>query len=185
MATKIKMAANALLILGDRPIDSFEDNTAGAQAMANLYEVVYLDLVTSTPWSFCRKQRLLSKNTTPPVFDSYQYSYNLPSDFQQAIGLRSGNDYTLYEGKKLYTNDSAAELEYIIRPNEGDLPGYFVKLVEDTLAARACMAVTDNASLLAQLKDEAFSQLLKARGLDAQADTNMAIRSSPFTEVRN
>lgn len=184
MATKIGMCSNALLLLGDRPISSFSDNTAGAQVMANLYENTYRDLCTAQPWSFARKQLQLSQNVTDPVFDSYQYSYNLPNDYLAAIGLRDGGEYRIYAGGLLYTNVSPAEFEYIARPSEGTLPPYFEKLVTDTLAARAASAVTDRTSMIDMMAAQAQDQLLRAMAIDAQNDTNRAIYSSPFTECR-
>ena len=179
------MSSNALVLLGDKPISSFAGAGAGAQAMSNLYESTYLDLVTSNPWTFARKQLLLSKNATDPTFDNYSTSYNLPPDHVTIYGLRSGLDYTIYSGGLLYTNDTKAELDYFIRPDEGDIPAYFQVLVEKTLAARAAMAVTDRASLAAEMQDRAQEKWYKAISVDAQNDTNEAVRSSPFTEVRN
>jgi len=184
MASKIDMASNALLLLGDRPISSFEGAGAGAQAMANLYEPTYLDMITSSNWGFAKKQQVLSQNATPPVFDNYQYSYTIPNDAIRIHGLRSNMEYYTYEGDLIYTNDSGAELEFFIRPSEGDLPPYFVKLMELELAARSCMAVTDRVELYAQMRNEADNQWIRAVGVDAGNDTNEAIRSNPFIEVR-
>jgi len=184
MTTKISIASNALLLLGDAPISSFSDTGAGAQAMANLYETTYLDMIAASDWSFARKQQQLSQNTTPPKFDNFQYSYNLPADLLTAHGLRSNLEYVIYEGGLLYTNDSKAELDYFARPDEASLPPYFVKLMEEQLAARAAMAVTDRTTLAQQKTADAQRQLFLAMSIDAQNDTNEAIRSSPFTEVR-
>jgi hypothetical protein len=184
MATKIGMSSNALVRLGDSPISSFDGGGAGAQALANLYESTYLNLVTSNTWSFARKQLSLSQNVLSPTFDNYAYSYNLPSDMLIAHGLRSNAEYKIYKGNLLYTNDSVAEFEYFARPDEGDIPAFFEVLVEITLAARAAMAVTDRNTLAAEMNSLASKQLLIAMGIDAHNDTNEAVRSSPFTEVR-
>lgn len=178
------MASNALILLGDNPISSFDETGAGARAMSNLYENTYLDLVTSNPWTFSRKQLLLSKNTTPPIFDNFAYSYNLPADSLSVYGLLSNMDYRIYSGNLLYTNDNNAQLDYFIRPSEGDIPPYFEKLVTDTLAARAAMAVTDRVTLAQQMEAQATSQMYAAMSVDAQNDTNEAVVSSPFIEVR-
>ncbi len=37
MASSIDIASNALILIGDSPISSFEDPGAGAQAASNLY----------------------------------------------------------------------------------------------------------------------------------------------------
>lgn len=184
MVTKISMASNALILLGDAPISSFDGAGAGAQAMDSLYESTYLDLITSSNWGFARKQQDLSQNALPPVFDNYQYSYNLPADQLIIHGLKSNLDYYIYEGGLLYTNDNAAQLDYYIRPSEANLPPYFVKLVEVTLAARAAMAVTDRTTLAAEMHSQAQEQMMRAMGIDAQNDTNEAIRDNPFVDVR-
>ena len=185
MATKIGMSSNALVMLGDSPISTFDNAGAGAQALSNLYESTYLDLVTSSNWSFARKQLQLSQNTTPPVFDNFEFSYAVPPDMLMAQGLRSNLEYRIYENKLLYTNDSKAEFTYFSRPDEGELPPYFVLLVEVSLAAVAAMAVTDNTALASEFRIRATSQYLQAIGIDAQNDTNQAIQSNPFIEVRN
>jgi len=182
MASKIDMASNALLLLGDAPIASLDEDGAGAQVMSNIYEPTYLGLISQNIWGFARKQAELSQNVASPLFD-YQYSYTLPADQLRLIALASRFEYQVYENK-LYTDDNAAKIDYIVRPDEGNLPPYFVELMQLQLAANAAMAVTDRANLAAEMQGRARNQYLIAMGADAQNDTNIAIKSSPFIEVR-
>ena len=103
------------------------------------------------------------------------------------MGLSSGQRYQLYIGSPqlLYTNDSNAQLEYFIRTPEAQLPADFVEAMEAKLAYRACIPVTGDKVLQSELKAESRRLWLIAAGTDAQEDTNDAVRSSPFTEVRN
>lgn len=185
MATKLEMASNALLLLGDEPITDFLGKGAGTVAMDQLYETTYVAMLTSANWGFSRTQLILVENVTPPLIDSFRFSYDLPADQIAILGLRSNQEYKLYTGDLLYTNDSAPELDYFLRTPEAQLPAYFVKLMEIELAARACIAVTDNASRAEALRSQARDEWFVAAGIDAHNDTNEAIVSSPFTEVRN
>ncbi len=184
MTTKIEIASNALILLGDKPISSFSEQGAGPQAAANLYEPIYLNMATSHSWGFSKKQLQLSQNVTPPPFDNYRYSYNLPADMIQAFGLRSNMDYEIFAGGLLYTNDSKAEFTYQIRPDEALVPPYFAWLISVELSKYLAMPVTDRAEVLSNGAVLSQEQWLLAINLDSQSDTNEAVRSSPFTEVR-
>jgi len=132
MTTKIEIASNALILLGDKPISSFSEQGAGPQAAANLYEPIYLNMATS----------------------------------------------------HLYTNDSKAEFTYQIRPDEALVPPYFAWLISVELSKYLAMPVTDRAEVLSNGAVLSQEQWLLAINLDSQSDTNEAVRSSPFTEVR-
>ena len=45
--SKVQLASNALILLGDEPISSFTEAGAGAQTASNLYETAYLSILSS------------------------------------------------------------------------------------------------------------------------------------------
>ena len=182
MASKIDIASNALLLLGDTPIASFDEAGAGPQSVANLYELNYLRCVQSHLWGFSRKQQDLSQNVVAPLF-GYQYSYALPADMLKATYLESQLDYQIYQ-TTLYTNDSSAQLDYMTRPDEGIIPAYFEDYVTNSLAAMVSIAVTDRATLIDRMENRAISSFRHASAIDSQSDTNIAIKDNPLIDVR-
>lgn len=182
MASKIGMASNALVLLGDSPISSFDDGGAGATALANLYESTYTDLLTSHHWRFARKMLDLSKKSSSPLF-GYDSAYALPSDCLRIIQLESGMNYEVV-GDELHTDDASAQLKYIYRVDEGDIPPYFEQLVQFQLAAVASLAVTDRTNLYQTMAAEADRQFQKAAGVDSQESTTVAIQNNPLVDVR-
>ena len=60
MPSSIDIASNALLLIGDNPISSFDDPGAGAKVAANLYPETKKRMLSEHPWSFALKQQRLN-----------------------------------------------------------------------------------------------------------------------------
>ena len=61
MPSNIDIASNALILIGDNPINSFDEPGAGAQAAAALYPETKKRLLSEHPWGFALKQQRLNK----------------------------------------------------------------------------------------------------------------------------
>ena len=68
MATKVSICSNALLLLGDKTINSLDEGTDRASLASNLYDSVRDSLLRSHPWNCAVKRVILAPDTeTPPV----------------------------------------------------------------------------------------------------------------------
>jgi hypothetical protein len=182
MSTDIQIASNALVLLGVAPISSFTDPGASARVAANLFESTMISALTVHQWRFAiKKQRLNRLSQTPE--NEWQYAFQLPSDYLDVIGLYPPSQYQIYQNF-LYSNQTDVTLDYKFRPTTPSMPGYFTKMMEYRLAVDFSIAVTQDENkkqvFWGQYKDE----LARAMCTDAQGHPNIAIRHSPFTDVR-
>ena len=182
MATDISMSSNALLLIGHSTINSFTDVGAGAKAAANLYDVVYEDAITSYPWRFSIGKATLSKLVASPL-NEWVNAFQLPSDLLLTYRTYPRTTFEIYEDK-LYTDQDVVEIDYWFKPEETNLPPYFVKLMQYLLAAEFSISVTDNRTLADKFAEAAQRQAMIAQNRDSQGRTNNAIESAPFIEVR-
>jgi len=182
MATDISMSSNALLLIGHGTINSFTDVGAGAKAASNLYTEVYEDAITMYPWRFAMGKKALSLLTASPL-NEWKNAFQLPSDLLLTYRTYPRTPFEIYEDK-LYSDQETIEIDYWFKPDETNLPPYFVKYMQYLLAAEFAISVTDNRTLADVYNTKAQQQGLIAMNRDSQGRTNNAIESAPFLEVR-
>lgn len=170
MASDVSICSNALLMVGDDPINSFDDSSDRARLVSNLWETVRDYVLSSHPWNPCTKRVQLNPDTDAPAYD-YAMQYTLPADFLRlgSIGENGAEpDYRIESGKIL-CDDSPLLLRYVWK---NTIVGSYTPLMVMalTLAMRQVVAypITSSTSL-EQLIDQAIAPMLKtARTIDAQ-----------------
>ncbi len=182
MATDIEICSNALIMVGHGPIASFTDGGAGANTASALYSTTYESLLSQHRWRFASAKAALSKLTATPQ-NEWSYAFQLPSGYIVAIGVHPRVDYEIYEDK-LYSNANEIDLDYIFKPSETILPGYFQRLLEFNLASIFAIPVTDNSTKAEEYRKMAEGQLRRSRFTDSQARPTDAIIDSPLVDVR-
>lgn len=183
MATSaVSICSNALILLGDNPISSFQDPGAGAQTASNLYESSYINLLSMHRWRFATKKARLSRLTSSPL-NEWQYQFQIPSDNVAIITVYPNTDYELYEDK-LYANSSSIEIDYIYRVNESQLPLWFAKTMEFYLAMQFAIPVTGNSTRLGEMEQLWTQQLKSSKNIDSTIRPNAGVFDSPFTSIR-
>jgi len=189
MLTAIDASTQALLGLGENPIQSFDDGTVEATIAGGLYPSVRDTLLSAHPWSFATLQVALPQLVTAPVAD-YAHAYQLPADFLRAISVggtsRSGRgaDYRIY-GDHLHTNANPATLSYIYRVPEGPgVPPYFDDVLVAKLTAAFCRPLVESVSESEVLKKHAERALSRARLIDSQQQSPVALAGFALIEAR-
>lgn len=178
----IKMASNALVLLGHPPISDFNEPGAGARSVSNLYESTYRDLLSGTRWRFATKKMNLSKLSASPL-NEYSYQYQLPNDYLYVIRVTDGSDYEIYEDK-IYSNMPALSIDYVYRVDESYLPPYFAVLMEYQLAAKLAIPVTANSTRADLYDGMATRQMKKARYLDSSQRPADEKTGSTYVDAR-
>ena len=56
MASKIDLVSNALILIGDSPINTLDGNTRAQQVGSNLYDNIVKFEITKHRWGFARKK---------------------------------------------------------------------------------------------------------------------------------
>lgn len=183
----VAIASRALLRIGTRAINSFDDGTVESDLAGALYTPIRDGLLSSFGWSFATTQMELVRLANAPLAD-YDYAFQLPNNFLRAIsagvpGLGRGITYRIYQNA-LHCNLDAVTLTYIYRPAEIDCPAFFDMVLIGRLAAELCIPITEStarAELLFKLADD---ELRRARQIDSQQETPGSIEDFSLIEAR-
>lgn len=150
--TKLSICSDALVMLGEAPITTFEGSDVGT-VCDRLYDDIKTTTLAMYPWSFSLKKAKLTKASQAPV-NEYKYQYPLPSDIYRISGVRAvfDSDKTGVTpivggwevmGDVLLTNFETVVIDYQTDPEEYKLPKYFVQLLKYMLAWHFAETVTD------------------------------------------
>jgi hypothetical protein len=191
--TLISMLSAALVLCGEKPLNSITDPRYGAQVGAAVFDMVYENELQANRWRFaCKKAPLAQINGTP--LNEWQYAYQMPTDCLQFIGFWGVSPDKLYEiyGNVIYTNVSAnpgvnagtLTAEYMFKPDPGTLPSYFSLLVTLALAKHMCKPITESDSARTKCEQAYLQQRSMAMFIDATARPNRALQHRPFLQVR-
>jgi len=90
--TKTTVANLALRKIGTYRIEDFDEDSADAEVIRDVWDEVLLQCLSEHEWIFAKKQAQLQQGTTPDA--RYDYSYRLPSDF---VRLGAVSEYEAME----------------------------------------------------------------------------------------
>lgn len=180
--SKVQLISNALILLGDEPINSLTDSGAGAKAGSNLYESSYFAILSSHRWKFATKKVKLARLTASPL-NEYKYQFQLPTDYINIITTYPRSDYRLLEDK-LYSDSKEIEIDYIYKVNEANFPAYFIKAFEYYLAMQLVIPVTEDYNKMDIMNKMYGIESRKARYSDSQSSPSVPILDDPYIRVR-
>ncbi|MEG3618244.1 hypothetical protein V5T82_07270 [Magnetovibrio sp. PR-2] len=147
--TKFDIASGALTRLGGNTIQDFSEDSHEATVVANIYDSLFEQALTEYNWNFAKKNTQLSKTTSTPVDPNWSYEYALPSDYLRAVqvmntaggGLTYASDYSI-EQQFVYANQDGLLMKYLYKPDESNLPPWFVYYFQSALAYHICEPIT-------------------------------------------
>lgn len=180
--TKIGLISKALVLIGEKPLNSLSDDRYGATVGANLFEIIYENELQSNRWRFACTKRALSQLVAAPL-NEWQYAYQLPTDMLLPIGVYPRAPYEIY-ATHLYTDQSSVELDYMFKPDVSSVPAYFGQLMVYALARDMVKPITESEAAVQSFTAKYNSQRARAMFADAQGRPNSAIVDSPFTDGR-
>jgi hypothetical protein len=180
--SKISLLSKALILCGEKPLESLSDDRYGATVGSNLFEVIYEAEIQSNRWRFSMKKGALSRLVATPL-NEWQYCYQLPTDMLLLVGMTCPQPYEIY-GEHLYTDATTVEIEYQFKPTIDKLPAYFSLLMCYVLAKDCVVPITENEARIRVMESKYQVQRNRALFADAQSRPSRPIYSSPFTDVR-
>jgi len=148
--TSLTVCSDSLLLLGARPISSFNEGTDEANICDRIYPHVKKSTLQAYPWSFSFKKVQLARTINTPV-NEYKYEYTLPSDrlgairrayVSTSVGARPFSNWTI-QGDKLLTSEESIVVDYQYLPGEDEMPAYFIQLLNYMMAWHIADAITD------------------------------------------
>lgn len=198
--TAVAICSDALILLGAKPISSFNDGTDEANTADRLYPDVRDMTLSMYPWSFAYKKVRLARLITTPVSE-WRYEYQLPGD-------RLGNPRALFEteqsyarpvkeweiiGDKLMTNYEDIYIDYPYQTPEFAMPQYFVQLLKYMMAWHMAYPVTEQETKTGYWQGVAIGSpsengrggyFRQAMNIDAQGQPPQVIEDYSLVAVR-
>lgn len=192
--TLLSCMSAALVLAGEKPLNSITDPRYGAQVVAALTDMIYENELQANPWRFsCKKAALSQLNQTP--INEWQYAWQIPTDCLSVIGFWGvGPDklYEIYGGNVLYTNivsnpsvaPASLILEYQFKPDPSTLPSYFTLLLTLAIAKHIVKPISESDSARTKCEQAYNQQRSMAMFADARQRPNRPLQHRPFIQVR-
>lgn len=148
--TGVSICSDALILLGAKPISSFNDGTDESNTCDRLYPDVRDMTLSMYPWSFAYKKVQLSRLITTPTTE-WKYEYQLPGDrlgnpravfTSNVANARVLKDWEII-GDKLMTNETTIYIDYPYQTPEFAMPKYFVQLLKYMMAWHLAYPITE------------------------------------------
>ena len=185
-ATPVSICSNALLMLGDTPISSFEDNSDRSRLAANIWPTARDYVLRRHPWNCAIKREVLNPDEGAPAFDIVR-QFTLPGDLLRVLSVGREGERIPYkvEGRKILSDVAALQLRYIYQnDNPATWDALLVWGMTQVMRAVFAYGITQSTSL-EQLVETVMRDVLKqARAVDGQEDEPDALDDSPLIYAR-
>jgi hypothetical protein len=197
MATSdVDICNGALILLGQAPITSLDDNSDAARTMTQLYTTTLRAKLREAVWNFTQlRASLVEVSATPAWGPAHQFQ--LPQDPYCLRIIETNLDEDEPWRIESYVTDSAkyrvivtdaanVSILYIGLVTDVTLwDDAFALAMEQELAFRACYALTRNGELTNALREEKKEQWARAKSLNQQEGRALKkILSDSLTIVR-
>lgn len=184
MASKIDLISSALVLIGDKPINSLTGNERLKQVANSLYDDIVQNELSKHRWGFARKKAQLSLTTDTVIDGEWRSIYQLPTDLITLIKIKPHTNYQVY-GDKVYCNlNQALYCDYIANVAESEWPVYFSQMIKYALAMDFAASVRDSSSIQQSLSVQYENASRMARYTDSQQHPQQPIVNRPFINVR-
>ena len=193
MTSKVSICSNALLLIGDNPINDFEASGPDqdrVRIVSSLWEFVKDNAIRSHNWSSCIKRVQLAKDAVAPPWgdqSDFTYAFTIPSDCLRILSVypfESPIDHKV-EGKKILCNFETLYLRYLFRND--DVPSWDAGLIDVmtySMAAALAYPIKQSGDLQSRFETLVAMKLRTARAVDSNQSTQYGITSSPLTQIR-
>lgn len=164
----VSICSNALLLIGDKPIDSFGVDNDRTRLVANLYNYKRDRVLRAHPWNSATKRVVLSPDEVSPAFD-WRYQFSLPGDWLRtlSVGLDGESDDYAIEGRKILMNTNTCRLRYVFRNTvESTWDALLVEAMTQVMVAALTYAITKSTSKQATEEEIVKRVLKEARATD-------------------
>lgn len=168
MATSsVEICNSALIKVGAERISALNESNVRARLCNEQYDKKRRNLLRQHPWNFAMDRATLAADVTDPEW-GYTYRYPLASTILRVLQIEADEPYEI-EGRYILTDAATVKIKYTKDITDTTLfDKNFEEALASDIAADIAFALTKNATLTKQLKDEARLRLREARSFDAQ-----------------
>ncbi|MCK9549138.1 hypothetical protein [Aquamicrobium sp.] len=196
MVSKLEIFNAALDELGHEILSDTGEGNRAAQVLARLYDKVVADCLAEGSWNFAMETIKAESDTgVEPAF-GFRQVFAKPSDWVRTFAVSEDEYFTYpllhyYDDANYWSADnSPIYIRYVSNDTGLGLemsrwPAAFRRFVELELAARACMPITQNASLREDVEAARDKARKNAKSHDAMNEPQPRFPPpSPWTQAR-
>lgn len=187
MATSaVQICSNALLLLGAKTINSFDDDTDRATLVANLWPNALEAILRAHPWNCAVRRVALAPDATAPDFD-YANQFTLPGDCLRklSVGLKGQQQAHEVEGRKILSDETVLYLRYIYKNDDvASWDALLVQAAEAYMAMTCAYPITKSASMFDMMANLWGKKLREARTVDGQENPPEDAGDFPLLNAR-
>jgi len=198
--TALSICSDALLMLGAKPISSFNEGTDEASVANRLYPDIRNQTLVMYPWSFSFKKLKLARLITTPT-NEFKYEYQLPGDRlsapravydTSATNIPPVKEYRIM-GDKVLADYEEVWIDYQYSVPEFAMPTYFVQFLKYMMAWHLALPITDQTEKAQYWQGVATGgpsengrggSLRQAMNIDGQGQPTNAINDFSLIAVR-
>lgn len=182
-ASDVEIVNQALVHLGQPPIQSLDQTTPAAVAAKAIYQATLEECLRAHPWNFATGRVTLDPLEEPPAF-GWSYQFSRPADWLRT--LETSATSWRHEGKTILCNEGTLEIRYIRRvsdPTEFD--ALFGAALARLLSAKLAYPLTKSTSLMEAQWQMYAAVLQQARSVDAQEEPADDFEESSLLRARS
>lgn len=188
----ILICSTALLELGSRPINSFDEDSEGARLCSNLYGPVRDEMLRAHPWGFAKKRVRLLPLADKPAF-GYANMFLLPADFIRLIEINGLHEIAgvgfppgyAVENGKILSNDNAINLRYVFRnQNPAQYDSAFIRAMVLAMKKTLAYSITRDHAAVTNATQEWALALRQAKQVNGMEIPPQTLDGNSFMESR-
>jgi hypothetical protein len=191
--TPEEVCSRAMVLCGLEPLSSFNETDRDEVVVAaTLYEVIVAACLSAYPWRFASGEMELEPAADDPL-DRYENAWHYPTlDAGRPLQIES-----VYTGDRPVTYDIVKNLIYASEPETAALVAHYQYRVEEaywlpqftlyvifTLAQTFAQSVTRNAKQMADFRNSAEVQFMRAKTRDSQSKSPRRARMTALRRRR-
>jgi len=190
MASVVTICTDALLRLGDRPINTLDEQTDRARLCSNLFAQARDFVIRRHLWNSCIKRVALAPLAAAPAFE-WDFQFLLPADCLRVLSLGENRTFTDYRvegsesGRVILCDENPLYLRYVWRnedPATWD-PG-LIEAVTARMTVLLAYPITKSAAVRDAMESSSEREQKVSRAIDGQEDVTDESVSSTFIGVR-
>lgn len=171
--TKLDIANNALIRIGDKTIESFDNTDKNTVLINQVFKQVLSEVLREYIWNCATARASLVPNAISPPF-GYTYAYDLPIDYIRLIQVYDANgrfdqniDWCI-EDNKILCNEPVMNIRYIKYMEDTlQFDSLCTSALINKLAQKIAFSKTNSSKLVNELINEYESIILpRARSID-------------------
>ena len=171
MFTKIDLCSMALLKLGEKPIQSWREDSASAQLARTLFDSVTDTLLATFPWRFATQNLVLTKDSNN--------DFIIPANVLRVLKCEGQ-----IIGNKINTAADSLEISAIIKTSPEDFPGYFATLLATKLAVEFCIPLIGDTNVFKMMTALYESEYQSAKFIDSTSSNQSNINDFSLINSR-